>query len=298
MAEPICVPRAGRRGGRGETRPLPETGRRRRAVVVRGRLGQGLGRRVQRVGKVRRVGQGTVGLGAASVRHEPAGDGDCDRHQGQQRGDHQRHDEAQLGEAHAVDLRHLGSRFCGGCHLVLLLVKSKNGVGLHHDLFSELTFLEGSAELQVGRLTFPPPKGVHAVAVHRWTGPKADADVALEPEVVAARKLEGVEPGHEDLVLRIVLPVVKNGSVRGAPVGIRHLVLRFLFVVHRLRYAPSSKPAVDLVGLNRDLEEQVVTNLRAADFLAVESADLHLAGRRGARVGDGARSGDHADVES
>lgn len=50
------------------------------------------------------MGQGACGLGPPPVGHEPAGDGHCDGHQGQQRRDDQRDDQAQLREAHVVDL--------------------------------------------------------------------------------------------------------------------------------------------------------------------------------------------------
>lgn len=245
--------------------------------------------------------QRTLGLCPPPVRHEPAGDGHGHGHQGEQRGDHQRDDEPELGQAHAVDLLDLGARFGRGCHLALFPLEGEDGVGLHHDLLAELSLLEGGADLEVcaGGLTPPPPaKGIHAVTVHGWARSEADADVALEAQVVAAGELEGVEACHEHLVLRIVLPVVKDGAVRGTAVGIRHLVLRLFLVVHGLGDAATGEPTVDLMWLHSDLQQQVVSNLGTAHFLAIHSADLHLARGRGASVGNGARRGDHADVES
>lgn len=292
----LLAPLAGERPRAG----LPQAGRHRGWVVVGRGLRHGLGRGVQRVGEVGRVGQGALGLGSPPVRHEPAGDGHGHGHQREQRGDHQRDDEPQLGQAHAVDLLDLGTRFGRGRHLALFPLEGEDGVGLHHDLLAELPLLEGAApHLQVCGLPPPPPaKGIHAVTVHGRAGSEADADVALEAQVVAAGELEGVEAGHEHLVLGIVLPVVKDGAVRGAAIGVCHLVLRLLLVVHGLGNAATGKPAIDLMRLYSDLEQQVVPDLGATDFLAVHGADLHLARGRGARVGNGARRGDHADVEA
>lgn len=161
--------------------------------------------------------------------------------------------------------------------------------------------MERVAQLEVGAwclATPSPPKRIHAVAVHRWAGAETDADVALEAQVVAAGELEGVEARHQHLVLRVVLPVVEDGAIRRAAVGIRHLVLRLFLVVHRLGDAAAGETAVDFVGLHCDLQQEVVTDLGAADLLAIHSTDLHLAGGWGTRIGNGARCRDHADVEA
>lgn len=161
--------------------------------------------------------------------------------------------------------------------------------------------MKGSAQLQICARCLTPPssaKGVYAVTVHGWARSKADSNVALEPEVVATRELEGIEACHQHLVLRIILPVVKNGPVRGTAIGICHLILRLFFIVHGLGNAATCKATIDFMWLNCDLEQQVISNLSTAYFFAIHSADLHLARGRWASVGNCARRGYHADIES
>lgn len=280
---------------------LPQAGWHRRLVVVGRGLRHGLWRRVQRVRKVWRVRQRTLGLGSPPVCHEPAGNGYCHGDQRKQSGDHQGNDETELGQTDTVNLLDFRTRFSSGCHLVLLLLKGQDGIGLHHDFLSKLPFLEGGAHLQVcaWRLSTPSSaKGVYTVAVYRWTRSEADSNVALESQVVAAGKLEGIEACHQHLVLRIVLPVVKYRPVGGTAVGVGHLVLRLFLIVHSLGNAATCKATIDLMWLNCDFEEQVVSDLSTADLLAVHSADLHLTSWWRTRVGDRARCGNHADIES
>lgn len=245
--------------------------------------------------------QRTLCLGSSPVCHEPAGNGHCHGDQRKQRGDHQGDDETKLGQADTVNLLDLWTRFGSGCHLALLLLESQNGIRLHHDFLSKLSFLEGSAHLQVCSrcLTTPSPaKGIYAIAVYGWTRSKADSNVTLEPQIVAAGKLEGIEACHQHLILWIVLPVVEDRPIGGAAVGISHLILCLFLVVHSLSNAATCKATIDLMWLHCDLEQQVISDFGTADFLAVHGTDLHLTSRWRARVGDCARCSNHADVES
>lgn len=161
--------------------------------------------------------------------------------------------------------------------------------------------MEGVAQLKIGVFCLTPApstKGINAITVHRRTGSKADTNVALEAQVVAARELEGIETSHEHFVLRVVFPIVKNGSICGTAVGICHFVLRFFLVVHSLGNTAASEPTIDFMGLHCDFEQKVITDLGTANFLAIHCANLHLARGRRPSVGNGSRCCDHADVEA
>ena len=127
---------------------------------------------------------------------------------------------------------------------------------------------------------------------------EANSDVALEPDVVLRGELEGAEDGCEDTLLTTVLPLSKNGRVRGATVVVCDEVLVLSVVVHGVCNTAPGKPAVDRVGLDINLQHQIVSNLGSRYILAVGVADSHGAGGRRSSVGYGACGGQHGDVEA
>ena len=70
--------------------------------VVRRGLCERLRRGEERIGELWRVRKRTLGLGPASVRHQPAGDGDGHRHQCQECRDHESDDQTDLGDTDLV----------------------------------------------------------------------------------------------------------------------------------------------------------------------------------------------------
>lgn len=149
-----------------------------------------------------------------------------------------------------------------------------------------------------GLTTSPLAVRVHAVAIDGWTRAEANSNIALEPQVVAAGELEGVEPGQQDLLSRVIVPVAEDGRVRGATVRVRHFVLDLLVVLHGFGRTASGESAVNVVRLDFHFEHQVITDLGAADLASVRRANGHEASGRRSRVGDGTGSGDHANVKA
>ena len=127
---------------------------------------------------------------------------------------------------------------------------------------------------------------------------EADADVALEADVVAGRELEGVKVGGEDAAGPVVVPLAEYLGVRGTAVVVRHEVLVLTVVVHRVGHAVPGEAAVDGVRLDVHLEHELVADLGAVDVLAVGVADPHGAGGGRAGVGDGAGRRQGVDVEA
>jgi len=149
------------------------------------------------------------------------------------------------------------------------------------------------------RLSSSPSVGVNTTAVLRLTLAEADTNVALEPNVVLTRELEGGEDGGEHALATGILPLAKDGRIGGAPVVVGdHVVVGAAFVVVGQSHAAPGEPAVDSVRLHVHLEHEAVSDLGAADVLAVAVADPHGAGRRRSCIGNGSGSGEHADVEA
>ena len=95
----------------------------------------------------------------------------------------------------------------------------------YHDLFSELASEDSALNSCVSS---PPPVSIAARTVLRLALAEADPDIALEPDVVAGRELERIEARCEDTQVPLVLPLSKDGRVRGAPVIISHLQEKYL----------------------------------------------------------------------
>jgi len=148
-------------------------------------------------------------------------------------------------------------------------------------------------------LSSSPSVGINTAAVLRLALAEADTNVALEPNVVLTRELEGGEDGGEHALATGILPLAKDGRIGGAPVIVGdHVVVGAAFVVVGQSNAAPGKPAVDSVRLYVNLQHEAVSNLGAADVLAVAVADPHGAGRRWSCIGNGSSSCEHADVEA
>lgn len=265
--------------------------------VVWCRLGQGLGRREERVRELGRMRQGAARLGPPPVGHQPARDGDGHRHERQQRRDQQRYDEPDLGHANllvAVEAA-VDSLLPD---LLGLPVDGEDGVGLDEDLFSELARVDGTLDLVLA-LALLPAERVDVGAVLRLALAEADSDVALELDGARVGELERVEDGGEVAALPVVLPVAEDLGVGGAAVVVRHRVDRLVvLLVHRLGDAVPGEPAVDLARRDLDLEHELVSDLGLADVGSVRVADAHGARGRRACVGDRAGGGERGHVEA
>lgn len=68
---------------------------------------------------------------------------------------------------------------------------------------------------------------------HGLTASEAHADIALESYIVAARKFERIEIGHQGLGLRILFPLPKYRGIRRAAVFVRYNVLVLQIILHR-----------------------------------------------------------------
>lgn len=88
-------------------------------------------------------------------------------------------------------------------------------------------------------------EGVGASAVDRLTLSEANADVALESDVVARWEFKCIEVGHEGVGIGVVIPFTKNGRIRCATVLVGHDVLVLHILFHRLGNARSRKAAIN-----------------------------------------------------
>ena len=107
-------------------------------------------------------------------------------------------------------------------------------------------------------LSSSPSVGIHTAAVLRLALAEADTNVALEPNVVLTRELEGGEDGGEHALATGILPLAKDGRIGGAPVIVGdHVVVGAAFVVVGQSNAAPGKPAVDSVRLYVNLEKMM-----------------------------------------
>lgn len=80
---------------------------------------------------------------------------------------------------------------------------------------------------------------------YRLTFSKAHSDVALESNIVAAGELEGVESGQQTLSVGIVLPLAKDGRIRGTAVLIGDQILILDGIFHCFGHTASGKASID-----------------------------------------------------
>lgn len=201
------------------------------------------------------MGQGSTGFGLPSICHEPAGDSNGDGHERQQSCDHQGDDESDLGDAHLLVL---GAQAGSGVHPGLFpSFDGEDGVGLHRNLFPELAGVHAAFDIAFAALnssglvaivvvfadfSSPPTVGVDTAAILGLALAETHADVALEPDVVLRRELEGAEGGRQHAKAALVLPFAKDGWIRGAAVIVSDKVFVFTIVVHRVGNTASAKP--------------------------------------------------------
>ena len=212
------------------------------------------------------MGQGARSLGPPPVRHQPARDRDGDGDQRKQRRDHQRDDEPNLGHAHVLVPAEAGLRVDAGLCPPL---DGEDGVGLDLDLLPQLAGVHLGLLAPGLSLSLLAAVGVAAGAVLRLALAEADADVALEPDVVAARELEGVEHGGEHAALPLVLPLPEDAGVRGAAVFIGDQVLVLSVVVHGVRHATPGEAPVNCIRLDIYLEHERITDLSSGNVFSI-----------------------------
>jgi hypothetical protein len=133
---------------------------------------------------------------------------------------------------------------------------------------------------------------------HRLTFSEAHSDVALEPDVVAAREFESVEAGQQALSVGVVFPFAEDGGICGAAVLVCHQVLVFDVVFHSFGHTTSGEASVDGSRLYVYLQHEVVTDFGRVNLLACRSHDLHQTSGWRASVCDGSCCGQHRHVEA
>ncbi len=124
---------------------------------------------------------------------------------------------------------------------------------------------------------------------------EADANVALESDVIAGREFESVESGDEDVSIGIQGPLTEDGGVSGATVLISN---QMCVVVVGYSVTAAGESTINSDGFDLDLKHETVSDDGAVDFVAGRQTDLHGTDRRWARVRDGAGRGQHGDVEA
>ena len=90
----------------------------------------------------------------------------------------------------------------------------------YHDLFSELASEDRGLASSFSLLS---SISIAARAVLGLALAKADSDVALEPDVVAGRELEGIEGGSEDTKIALIGPLPEDGGVSGTTIVVGYL---------------------------------------------------------------------------
>lgn len=139
---------------------------------------------------------------------------------------------------------------------LLASFKRENGIRRDNYLLAQLSLQSGVAlsqcrtrSIELAVLDLAPlatlTESVVAAAIHWLALAEANADVALEPDVVARRELERIETGQQAVRLCVVLPFSEYTRVRCAAILIRHLVLVLDVVLHRLGNASTGESAVD-----------------------------------------------------
>lgn len=133
--------------------------------------------------------------------------------------------------------------------------KCQNSVRRNDDFFTQLSFqahLPAFGQCSAGSIRIfdltslsPLSECIVAAAVHRLTTSEADADVALEPDVVTRGELEGVKAGKQTIGLSVVFPFAEDTRVSRTTIVIRHNVFVLDIVFHSLGYTASSKATVN-----------------------------------------------------
>lgn len=80
---------------------------------------------------------------------------------------------------------------------------------------------------------------------YRLTFSKADADVALESNIVAARELESVETGPQRLAISVMCPFAEYRWVSCAAVFVGYYIFVFHIIFHRFSHTIASESTVD-----------------------------------------------------
>jgi hypothetical protein len=241
-------------------------------------------------------------LRPATIGHQPTGHRHRDRHQGQESRYYQRNDEADHGDANVFDSLSAGS-FRRVHEPFLAPLEGQNRVRLDGYFFSQLAGDEVAGDGHVCvvfsvDVAFSSAEGVVASAVHRLTFSEAHSDVALEPDVVAAREFESVEAGQQALSVGVVFPFAEDGGICGAAVLVCHQVLVFDVVFHSFGHTTSGEASVDGSRLYVYLQHEVVTDFGRVNLLACRSHDLHQTSGWRASVCDGSCCGQHRHVEA
>lgn len=124
------------------------------------------------------------------------------------------------------------------------------------------------------------------MCTHRLTLSEANPDVALEPYVVAARELEGVEARLQALRVRIVVPLAEYSRIRGTTVLIGDQILILHHIFHGLRDAASREAAINRSRLYLHLQHKAVADFSGVNLFTRRGDNSHDARRWWTRIGN------------
>jgi len=139
---------------------------------------------------------------------------------------------------------------------------------LNLDFFSQLSSIDLSI-FYVISLSLLSSIGVATCTVLWLTLAKTDPDIALEPDIVGARELEGVEYRCENSLLAIVLPFSKYRWICCTSILISDQVLVLIIVIHSVGHTASGESSVNCIRLNINFEHESITNLCSVDIFSI-----------------------------